>query len=87
MAVDSVTKLPAYIRSTDHHAYLRDVTRKTISSGYAANGELTVPTTFSVDLDECHLISLNRTSQIPNADVGNLSAPAEAVATAPQRAD
>ena len=83
MAVDSTTGLPAYIRSTDHHAYLRDVTRTTRFSDYAANGELTVPTMLSVDLDEFHLVSLNLTSQVPNADVGDLSAPSAAAATTP----
>ena len=83
MAVDATTNLPAYVRSTDHHAYLRDVTRKTSFSNYAPNGEMTVPTTLSVDLDEFNLVTLNLTSQIPNADVGDLSAPSEAVATSP----
>jgi len=83
MAVDSTTNLPAYIRSTVHHGYLRDVTRTTSFSGYAANGEMTAPTTLSIDLDEFHVISLNLTSQMPNADVGDLSAPPDAAATTP----
>ena len=83
MAVDSTTGLPAYIRSTDHHVYLRDVTRTTRFSNYAANGELTVPTMLSIDLDEFHLVSLKLTSQVPNADVGDLSAPSAAAATTP----
>jgi len=83
MAVDSSTNLPTYIRSTVHHDYLRDVTRTTSFSDYAATGEMTAPTTLSIDLDEFHLISLRLTSQIPNADVGDLSAPPDAVATAP----
>ena len=83
MAVDSTTNLPAYIRSTVHHDYLRDVTRTTNFSDYAANGDLTVPTTLSVDLDEFRLVNLTLTSQTPNAEVGDLGAPAAAAETAP----
>ena len=83
MAVDATTNLPAYIRSTVHHPYLRDVIRKTSFSGYEAVNDMTVPTMISIDLDEFHLISLTLTSQVANADVGDLSAPPDAAATAP----
>lgn len=83
MAVESSTKLPAYIRSTVHHPYLRDIVRTTRFSAYEAHDDMTLPTTLSVDLAEFHLLSLNLTSQTLNADVGDLSAPADAAATPP----
>lgn len=83
MAMDPTTNLPAFIRSMDHHAYFRDVTRQTTFSDYASVGELTLPSQIDVTLDEFAFISLQLTMQNANASVGNLGAPPEAASADP----
>jgi glyoxylase-like metal-dependent hydrolase (beta-lactamase superfamily II) len=83
MATDPATGLPAYIRSTDHHPYFRDVTRQTNVSDYVAAGGLMLPSKVDVTLDEFALVSLQLTAQEVNGSVGDLSAPAEAASAAP----
>ena len=83
LAVNSGNSLPAYIRSTDFHSYLRDIVRTTDFSDYSQSGELTLPSTISQSLDEFNLLTINVTAQSANTDVGDISAPTEAVASAP----
>ncbi len=83
MAVDPTTAVPVFIRSKDHHAYFRDVTRQTNMSNYTSVGELSLPSQVEVTLDEFAFISMQLTSQELNASVGDISAPAEAASAAP----
>ncbi len=83
LAIDSSTKLPAYIRSTDHHFYLRDVVRKTEFSDYVTVGDLMLPSVFSQSLDEFHVFRLQATVQNLNMPVDDASAPPEVIAAAP----
>lgn len=83
MAVDSSTSLPSFIRSTDHHFYLRDVVRTTSFSDYTSVGELTLPSVISQSLDEFHVFRIQASAQDLNADIGDISAPAEAASAPP----
>ena len=83
MAVDSDTGLPAFIRSTDHHAYFRDVSRQTNVSDYQSIDGLMLPSTVAVTLDEFAFVNLQLTAQEVNGSVGDLSAPAEAANATP----
>jgi glyoxylase-like metal-dependent hydrolase (beta-lactamase superfamily II) len=83
IAVDSSTNRPVFIRSTDYHSYLRDVSRKTGFSGYTTVGMLTLPSVVEQSLDEFHLFRIEVTSQALNSDIGDISAPAEAASAPP----
>lgn len=83
MAVDPDTSLPTFIRSTDHHFYLRDVIRQTNLSNYTSVGDLMLPSQIDVTLDEFAFTSLQLAAQEVNGSVGDLSAPAEAATAAP----
>jgi len=83
MAIDDETHLPAFIRSTDHHPYLRDVVRRTRFSDYGAVGSLVLPSSIRQTLDEFEAFRLTISSQEPNADVGDVDAPADAAGAAP----
>lgn len=83
MAIDSTSHRPAFIRSTDFHSYLRDVVRTTRFANYTQAGDLLLPASLSQSLDEFHLFSLDVTRQTPNANIGDISAPAEAIAASP----
>lgn len=83
LAVDATNHLPAFVRSTDFHSYLRDIVRVTSFSDYSQAGELMLPATLNQSLDEFNLFRLELTAQTPNADIGDVSAPAEAVAASP----
>ncbi len=87
IAVDATSKLPTYIRSTDHHSYLRDVTRQTNFSQYETVGGMTLPSELSQTLDEFNVISLQVTTHSINAAVGDLSAPPEAASAEPVSGD
>lgn len=78
LAVDQTSNLPVYIRSTDHHSYLRDVVRKTDFSDYTTVGELKLPSVISQSLDEFHLFRIQAQSQTLNTQIGDVSAPLEA---------
>jgi glyoxylase-like metal-dependent hydrolase (beta-lactamase superfamily II) len=82
IAADSGTHLPAYIRSTDHHFYLRDVSSKTSFSAYTTVGALTLPAVIEQSLDEFHVFRLEATAQAVDVQIGDIGAPLEA-ATAP----
>jgi len=86
MAVDPSTGLPAFIRSKDHHAYFRDVTRQTNVSSYISVGELTLPSQLDVTLDEFAFVSLQLTTHNVNGSVGDLRAPPEAASATPANA-
>jgi len=83
MAVDATTKLPVYIRSADHHSYLRDVTRQTNFSQYEEVGGINLPSELSQTLDEFSVFNLRLTAHNINAAVGDLSAPPEAASAEP----
>lgn len=83
LAIDSSTKLPAYIRSTDHHPYLRDVDRTTGFSDYTNVGELTLPSVLSQSLDEFSVFRLQATRQNLNPPASDASAPPEVISAAP----
>ena len=87
IAVDPTTRLPAYIRSTDHHPYLRDVVRRTDFSDYETSGEMTRPSSLSQNLDEFSVIKLQVSSQEVNASIEDISVPPEAVSAAPMAGD
>ena len=82
MAVDSSTRLPLTIRSTDYHFYLQDAVRTTRFDDYEAAGDVVLPAVFSQDIEEFPLFTMQVTSQTPNADIDDLAAPPEA-ASAP----
>lgn len=83
IAVDPATSLPAFIRSTDHHFYLRDVVRKTSFSEYTTVGDVMLPSVLSQSLDEFHSFRLQATLQSLNTPIGDTSAPAEAASAPP----
>lgn len=80
LALDQTTHLPVYIRSTDHHNYLRDVVRKTALGDYTAVGQLLLPAMISQTLDEFNLFSLRIQAQNLNTSIGDISAPSDAAA-------
>ena len=82
LAVDATTKLPAYISSTDHHSYLRDVVRQTGFTDYQPVGPLSLPSTITQSLDAFVLFRLTATNQALNSVTADISAPA-AAANAP----
>jgi glyoxylase-like metal-dependent hydrolase (beta-lactamase superfamily II) len=84
LAVDASTHRPAFIRSTDHHSYFRDVVRTTRFSGSIAAAGLELPATISESLEEFPVSELRVTA----AEVGtasDLGAP-EPAASAPAAA-
>ena len=83
LAIDSSTKLPVYIRSTDHHPYLQDVVRTTEFSDYATFDGLTLPTIISRSLDEFEVFHLQVTAQSLGAATDDTAAPAEPRSTPP----
>lgn len=83
MGTDPATSVPAFIRSTDHHFYLRDVIRQTNVSNYVSVDGLVLPSQVDVTLDEFTLINLQLTAQEVNGSVGDLDAPVEATAASP----
>ena len=83
LAVDPATALPAFIRSTDHHFYLRDVVRRTDFSDYESVGTLRLPSVISRSLDEFHVYRLEATTQSAGTDIGDIGAPTVAVAASP----
>jgi len=83
IAADPSTHLPAYIRSTDHHFYLRDVSSKTSYSDYTAVGALTLPSVIEQSLDEFDVYRLQAETQEVNAAIGDISAPADAASAPP----
>jgi glyoxylase-like metal-dependent hydrolase (beta-lactamase superfamily II) len=83
IAVDPTTSLPAYIRSTDHHVYLRDIVRQTNFSDYTTVGGMTLPATLDQTLDEFDVIRLRLLAQNVNTTIGDISAPPDAASAAP----
>lgn len=83
LAVDAATRQPTYIKSTDHHPYLRDAVRTTEFFDYASAGALTLPTVISQAFEEFHVVRLEATAQSPNAAIDDISAPPEAATAAP----
>jgi len=83
LAVDTGSKLPAYISSTDHHYYFRDVTRKTGFADYMAVGDVTLPAEISQSFDEFHVFRIQATAQNVNGPATAASAPPEVIAAAP----
>ena len=82
LAVDSETKLPAWVQSVDYHFYLQDVVRRTEFSDYANAGGLNLPTRMTQSVDEFQAFSLDVSSQTPNASIDDISAP-DSAASAP----
>jgi glyoxylase-like metal-dependent hydrolase (beta-lactamase superfamily II) len=78
MAVDPATNLPAFIESTDHHFYLRDVARRTGFADYTTVGALNLPTEITRSLDEFHVYRLTATAQETGGQPVDIGAPAEA---------
>lgn len=83
IAADSGTHRPAYIRSMDHHFYLRDVSSKTSFSDYTTVAALTLPTVIEQSRDEFHVYRLQATAQEVNSPIGDISAPADAASAPP----
>ncbi len=82
LAIDPGTKLPAYISSTDHHYYFRDVMRKTEFADYMAVGDVMLPAEISQSFDEFHVFRIQATTQHVNEPV-DASAPQAVIAAAP----
>jgi len=83
LAIDSSTKLPDHIRSTDHHSYLRDIVRKTEFSDYIVVGDVTLPSVLSQSFDEFHVFRIRATAMNVNVSVNDASAPPEVISASP----
>ena len=83
LAVNATTRLPAFIRSTDHHPYLRDVVRTSLLSDYKSIGAMMLPGAVSQSLDEFAVVKLEATSQEVNGPIEDTTAPPEVVAAPP----
>ena len=83
LAVNAETYYPAYIRSTDHHSYLRDAVRQTSFADYANVDGLMLPTVISQSVEEFHVFRLQVSAQRLNVDVSDIGAPAEVSAAPP----
>lgn len=83
LAVDPASGLPSFIRSTDHHFYLRDVVRKTAFADYGNVGALMLPAVLSRSLDEFHVFRLDVVAQNTGGELGDIAAPTTAVAATP----
>lgn len=75
LGVDPTTGLPAFVRSTDHHYYLRDAVRETRFADYEPVGDLGLPTALTESLDEFTVIELEVSAQEINPALSGLSAP------------
>ena len=78
LAVNADTHLPAYIRSTDYHSYLRDAVRVTSFSDYESVDGLLLPGVISQSLEEFHVFRLQAQEQHLNPEIGDVGAPSEA---------
>ncbi|MGI9202641.1 MAG: MBL fold metallo-hydrolase [Woeseiaceae bacterium] len=83
LAIDSASKLPTYIGSTDHHYYLRDIVRQTEFSEYIAVGDVMLPSVISQSFDEFHVFRIQVTAQSVNDPVTGASAPQDVIAATP----
>ncbi len=77
LAVDAESHFPAYIRSTDHHSYLRDAVRQTSFSDYVGVDGLMLPTVISQSLEEFRLFRLQVGTQSLNVALSEIGAPTE----------
>lgn len=82
LAVEKTTNLPAFIRSTDHHPYLRDTVRETRFDDYATADGFNLPTTLTESLDEFKVIELQVSAQGFDTALEDLTAPAGATPAA-----
>lgn len=85
LAVDAATHMPEFIRSTEHHFYLRDVQRTTRFAESLTVDNLKLPAVMSEYLDEFLVSQLRVTSVESAAAAEDLSAP-EPAASAPAAA-
>lgn len=82
LGVDPTSGLPAFVRSTDHHPYLRDTVRETRFADYEPVGELSLPTAISESLEEFTVIELEVAAQEIDPALDDLTTPAGATAAA-----
>ncbi len=81
-AIDDATKLPTSVSSGATHPNLRDISRQTRFGDYENVGGLMLPTRLTEFVDDFRLIELAVTAQDVDGEVGDLTAPASAAATA-----
>ncbi|MGH9147418.1 MAG: hypothetical protein ACRD1Q_11955, partial [Vicinamibacterales bacterium] len=81
LAVDSTTKLPVRVSSLAYHPNMGDVTIATSFEDYEETGGLRLPKRLSTTIEQYPQFDLQVSRNAVDADVGDLSAPAEVKAS------
>ena len=82
LALDASTKLPTLVTTLANHGNLGDVRISTTFAGYQDVGGLQLPTRFTTKTDDFITLEVRVTTQVVDANAGDLAAPA-AAASAP----
>ena len=80
LAIDLCTHLPTHIRSTAYNANLGDVVIQSAFADYADAGGLNLPKRIQTKQDEDVALDLKVSANKVDADVGDISAPADVAA-------